>query len=99
MAIRDYWVYQKRQVTTPWAIYFVKEYDKRNYNKSVVIDYTFYHENVENHTHSVSFIGLHYDTITEYADEIVSTIAEYTAIENQDYEQIKKAIEDIILND
>ena len=99
MAIRDYWVYQKRQVMTPWALYIVKEYDKRKYNESVVIDYTFYHENVENPTHSISFVGLHYDTIAGYADEIAAKIAEYTAIDNQDYEQVKHAIEDIILHD
>lgn len=97
--IRDYWVYQKRDVPTPWAIYFVKEYDKRRYNETVCIDYTFYHENVPNPTHSVSFVGLHYDTIKGYADEIAITILEYAGIDNQDYEQIERAIEDIILRD
>lgn len=97
--IRDYWVYQRRQVQTPWALYIVKEFDRRDYSKSVVIDYTFYHEDVGNATHSVSFVGLHYDTIKGYADAITATIAEYTSIDNQDYEQVRKAIEDIIVND
>lgn len=99
MAISDYWVYQKRQVETPWALYIVKEYDKRRYNESVVIDYTLYHEDIDKPTHSISIVGLHFDTIKSYADEIAARIKDVTAVDDQDYQQVYKAIEDIILHD
>ena len=94
MAIRDYWVYQKRNVQIPWAIYFVKEFEK--YSKLVTIDYTFYHESVPNSNNSVSFIGLHADNAKGYADAIIAEIAEFVEVTNEDYEQLIHAIEDIL---
>ena len=99
MAIRDYWVYQKRNVQTPWALYIVKEYDRRNYNESVTIDYTLYHEDIDKPTHALSFVGLRYSSIKGYADEITAEINQVSTVDNQDYQQIYRAIEDIILND
>ena len=95
MAIRDYWVYQKRDAPKPWALYIVKEYDKR-FPESVVIDYTFYHEDVQNVANCVSFVGLHYDEPNGYADEIMATLCEYSQPTNQDYQQILNEIARII---
>lgn len=94
MAIKDYWLYQKRNVSTPWAIYFVKEYDKR-YNMPVTLDWTFYHENIPNQMHSKSFIGLHYSTAKGYADAITAEMAEYVEIEASDYDQVLQEVERI----
>lgn len=96
MAIKDYWLYQKRDVPTPWAIYFVKEYDRRT-PKSTVIDWTFYHEDIPTPTHSVSFVGLHYDTVKGYVDAITAEMVEYVSVEAQDYAQIEREIERILV--
>lgn len=42
MAIKDYWVYQERQSDYPWALYIVKEYDKRISDKASCLDITYY---------------------------------------------------------
>ena len=99
MAIKDYWIYQKRDVSEPWALYVVKEYDKRgDYKASIAIDYTFYHENVSKPTRSFSVVGLHYDTIKGYADAIINEIIQYCEVDYADYKQIYDAIEEIILS-
>lgn len=101
MAVRDYWVYQKRQVfphETPWALYVVKEYDRRVGKKSIVLDYTLYQENIENPTHSLSKVGIHYETVEGYVDEIISDIAKYTQVTEDDRKQLMFNIEDILLH-
>ena len=45
--IKDYWIYQEREVTTPWAIYIVKEYDPRH-PETASLDYVLYHEDIPN---------------------------------------------------
>ena len=97
MAIRDYWLYQERaDVITPWAIYFVKEYDRRNPEKTF-IDWTFYHESIPTQTHSKSFVGLHFDTVQGYVDAITTEMVEYVSIAAQDYAQITRELERILL--
>ena len=95
MAIRDYWVYQKRDTPKPWALYIVKEYDKR-FPESVVIDYTFYHEDIENATKAISFVDLHHDGPRGYADEIMATIREFSEVFDTDYRQVLNEIARII---
>lgn len=95
MAIKDYWLYQKRDVPTPWAIYFVKEYDRRDPD-ATQIDYTFYHEDVPSNAHSKSYVGLHHLTPRGYADEIVAEISDYVSIASEDYDQILKELERIL---
>ena len=96
MAIRDYWIYQKRIVKDPWVFYIVKEFDKRGGEKAVCIDFTFYHENIENPTHSVSKVGLHYDKIAGYVDEMLSVIADFSDITSDDVEQLLEDMEKIV---
>lgn len=97
MAIKDYWVYQKRDVATPWALYIVKEYDRR-YPEVTTIDYTFYHEDIPTATHSKSFVGLHHANAKGYADAITAEMEEYVAVEESDYAQVERAIDDILVS-
>lgn len=97
MAIKDFWLYQKRNVQSPWALYIVKEYDRRAGKRATVLDYTFYHENIPNATHSVSQIGLHHDSVSDYVNDVLATVSEYTTIDNQDYEQVTREIANILL--
>ena len=95
MAIRDYWVYQKRDTPSPWALYIVKEYDRRH-PEATVLDYTLYSEEIENAAHSKSFVGLHHDTVSGYVDEIVTELVEVSTVTSQDREQLEKSILDIL---
>ena len=97
MAITDHWIYQKRETATPWALYVVKEYDKRVGKRADVLDVTFYHENVENATHSISKVGMHYETVTGYVDELLSIISDYASITNGDIQQLTVEIQDILI--
>lgn len=94
--IKDYWIYQKRGVPTPWALYVVKEFDKRYYKETLTLDYTFYHEDVPTPTHSVSFVGLHYPNVRGYVDEIILTISDYCEVTSEDYQQLLRAIGEIV---
>lgn len=76
MAIKDYWIYQKREVQLPWALYIVKEFDRRYPQETTCLDFTLYHENIPNQAHSVSKIGLHYDTVSAYISDIALTITD-----------------------
>ena len=87
MAIKDYWVYQQRNVFTPWALYIVKEYDRTKPEKTM-IDFTFYHEEIPTQTHSKSFIGFHYATPRDYADAITAEMREFVSVDSQDYDQV-----------
>lgn len=97
MAIRDYWLYQKRDVATPWAIYFIKEYDKK-YSNKVTIDWTMYHEDIPTKTHSKSFIGLHYPNVRGYVDAITAEMVEFVEVTSSDYQQIEREIERILFS-
>ena len=87
MAIRDYWLYQKRDVPTPWAIYFVKEYNKRDAS-ATCIDFTLYHEDIPTQLHSKSYVGLKHDTIDGYTDDICEKMREYVSVNEDDRKQI-----------
>lgn len=95
MAIRDYWVYQKRDTPIPWALYIVKIYDRRK-PAETMIDWTLYHEDIPTQTHSKTFSGLHYDTISGYADAITAEMVEYVSVTSQDHAQIENALYDIL---
>lgn len=96
--IKDYWVYQRRACIKPWALYVVKEYDKRAGKKADVLDYTLYHEDIENVTHSISRVGLHYDNVEGYVNEILSDLVEYAEVTAADKKQLTANIEDILLH-
>ena len=98
MAIRDYWVYQKRQADVPWAIYIVKEYDKRKGLDAVVLDWTIYSENIELSTHSKSRVSVHANSIGEYVNELILDLVEISTIHDEDVQQLNRAIEDILLH-
>lgn len=89
MAIRDYWIYQQRDVRNPWALYVVKEYDRRKPD-ATCIDYTLYHEDIENPTHSISKIGLHFNLISDYVNDVISCITDNTeqSVHHDDFRQL-----------
>lgn len=95
--IKDFWVYQERQNDDQWALYIVKEYDRRKPD-ATSLDFTLYSESIDNATHSISRIGLHYDTVSGYVDELLSYIAEFSSIEARDKDQLERAILDILRN-
>lgn len=97
MAIRDYWVYQNRDTVTPWAIYVVKEYDKRKPD-ATVLDYTIYSENIDNATHSKSFVGLHHDSVSGYVSDILNELVEISEVHSQDKTQLEIEITRILLD-
>lgn len=95
MAIRDYWLYQKRDVPTPWAIYFVKEFDKRDAS-ATCIDFTLYHEDIPTQLHSKSYVGLKHDTPQQYAHDITEKMREYVSVTVADELQIENEIRRIL---
>lgn len=94
MAMHDYWVYQERAVAIPWVLYIVKEYDKRYPHDTVCLDFTLYHEDIKNPTHSVSKVGLHYDTVSAYISDIALTITDEIGIPftSADQQQLEKSL-------
>ena len=94
--IADRWIYQKRNVKVPWAFYLVKEYDNRNYSQSLVLDYTFYHENVNTDDHAVSRIGIRCESIEEYTNELLAEVINWVGIDHEDFKQIYEELEDFI---
>ena len=97
MAIKDFWIYQKRDVPTPWALYVVKEYDKR-YRTATTLDWTLYHEDIPNQLHQKSFVGLHAETVKGYVDAIAADMADYVSVETSDYAQLQREVERILLS-
>lgn len=99
MAIRDYWVYQKRQAETPWALYIVKEYDKRKGLKATALDWTIYSENItDNSAHSKSRVGIQAETLGGYVEELLDDLADVSVVELADVEQVTQALERILLD-
>lgn len=97
MAIKDYWVYQKRDVATPWALYVVKEYDRRKPD-ATTLDLTIYHEDIQHPTHSRSFVNIKHDSVEGYVLDIAGKLAEYTHVTEADLQQLRMSIEDILLH-
>ena len=93
---RDYWIYQQRQSeTAQWAIYVVKEFDRRN-PENAVLNFTVYSEDIGNKTNSESYDGWHYDTVVGYVIELVFRMLVYTSVTWHDVEQLYKAITDVL---
>lgn len=98
MAIRDYWIFQERESVIPWAIYVVKEFDKRAGKIADVLDYTLFSENIGNATNTISKIGIHCDDVAGYVNEILGDLVNYASVNNEDLQQLNREIESI-LND
>lgn len=93
--IKDYWVYQKRNVQTPWALYIVKEYDRRK-PEATTLDFSLYHEDIPTATHSHSVLDVHANTLAGFVVQIVEAISLYVDITDEDVEQLEQAIADIL---
>lgn len=96
LLIKDYWIYQKRAVSVPWALYIVKEYD-RNRLKMPTLDVTFYSEHIGNATNSKSIVNLKGDSIDYYVNALVTEILEFSDVTNEDLEQLRKSLTDIFI--
>jgi hypothetical protein len=96
--IKDYWIYQKRNVQVPWSLYVVKEYDVNQPSDYDVLDYTFYSELIDNKAKSVSKVGLNYQTLDDYVEDIADTIKRFTKVTREDYEQLARELFYILRN-
>lgn len=96
--IKDYWIYQKRNVQVPWSLYVVKEYDVNQPSDYDVLDYTLYSEFIDNKTKSVSKVGLNYQTLDDYVEDIADTIKRFTKVTREDYEQLARELFYILRN-
>lgn len=94
--IRDYWIYQKRNVAVPWAIYVVKEYTRQKSWDTTYLDVTIYSEDIPTETHSVSFVGWQSPKIAGYVDMIAEQISGFAEFNEYDRQQLEDALLDII---
>ena len=97
MAIKDYWVYQKRDSLKPWVLYIVKEYDKRAGTRATCLDATFYHEDVPNGIHAKSEVCIHHDTLQGYVKHFADMIAEYAYVTLDDEKQLADELSKILI--
>ena len=93
--IKDYWIYQRRNVPTPWALYVVKEFDRRKPD-ATTIDFSFFHEDVPTATHSHSVVDLHYESTAWYVKQIVEVASMYVEVTDEDVNQLLQSIESIL---
>ena len=98
MAIKDKWVFQKRETEKPWAFLIVKEYDKSKGRTADCIDYTFYHEDVQNVEHCISEVCVKYDTVTGYVDHLLAVASEYSSVHSQDRIQLTREMTVLLLS-
>lgn len=97
MAIKDYWMYQKRDTEKPWTFYIVKEYDKRAGSRATCLDITFYHEDIPNTLHQVSELCIHHETLNGYVNHLANIILEYSQITHADLRQLERELADILI--
>lgn len=97
MAIRDYWIYQKRDVSKPWALYVVKEYDYRKPDETV-LDFTLYHDDIELASHSESVVGIHDVTVKGYLEQLITFMSDNVTIASDDVRQLEESLEYILIN-
>lgn len=98
MAYRDYWVYQKRDVAVPWALYIVKEFDKRAGKDATMLSFTVYHEDIATPTHSVTHDSIHCESVSAYVRTFIELMSESVYLDDADQIQVKNAIEDILFS-
>lgn len=97
MAIKDYWVYQERLCDYPWALYIVKEYDKRISDKASCLDIAYYCELInDKRDNNFSEICVYYETIDEYVAHIAERLGEYVELKESDIRQLQAEISNII---
>lgn len=94
MATREFWIYPRRFSPAPWAIHVVKEYDRRK-PEATMIGWTLYHEDMP--THYKTFTDWHFNSIRAYVDAIRDELAEYVEVTEQDYKQLERDIEQVLL--
>ena len=90
--IKDYWFYQERKTTQPWALYFVKVYPRTNSfserAQETFFDWTIYHDAIGNDENAKSGINLHCNTISEYVEFIADELAKVCKVTAADRTQL-----------
>jgi hypothetical protein len=90
--IRDKWIYQKRQVATPWAVYLVAN-DDRITKRTKDVAYTVYSEEIGNEYDALNAI----DVVPNMAlIELEMTISRFTEFDDADHEQLASELESFI---
>lgn len=77
--IKDKWIFQIRSdVHTPWALLVVKEYEPTCNFDDVIIDITFYSEDIgADDDNMISFVNWQFATISEYVHMIERIIKNF----------------------
>lgn len=96
MAIKDYWIFQSRECPKPWALYVVKEYDKRMSKDALCLDITYYHEDICNSQHMESEVNAHYETVDGYASHIAEVLGRWSNVNDIDMRQLRHELLKII---
>lgn len=90
--IRDKWIYQKRQVDTPWAVYLVAN-DDRITKRTQDIAYTVYSEEIGNEYNALDAI----DVAPHMAlSELETAICGFAEFDNADHCQLVVELENFI---
>lgn len=95
MASRMFWIYQRRSNPVPWAICIEKDWDRRK-PRDALLTVMIYSERVDNPMHCVTIYDMKHDEIGEYTDAIADAIREFDTVTEDDIQQIKITILDIL---
>ena len=76
--IKDKWIYQNNlKASVPWALYVIKEYEPGSSFDDVVLDITFYSEQIDNSEHMLAFLNWQYPTLQSYVSQISNQIDKF----------------------
>lgn len=90
--IRDKWIYQKRQVATPWAVYLVAN-DDRITKRTQDIAYTIYSEEIGNDYNAIDAIDV---SPNMTLNELETAISDFTEFDNTDHKQLELELKSFI---
>lgn len=96
--IRDYWIFQQRETSVPWALYVVKEYSNPQRFETTCLDVCIYSEDIPNNEHSLTFVCWQFDSIDGYIDELEKHISTFSDFVQEDRLQLETAIFKILVD-
>ena len=82
---KDKWIYQDRDVETPWAVYVVKEFEKPATLDNSRLDVTIYSESIANSDNMVAFINWHFDSVAGYVNRLREELLKYGEFTTDDW--------------
>lgn len=83
--IKDKWIYQDRDVETPWAVYVVKEFEKPATLDNSRLDVTIYSENIENSDNMAAFVNWHFDSVAGYVNRLKEELEKHGEFNTDDW--------------